>query len=577
MVATSATSFEERVGRVLLDAEFITSDQLDEAREKSNESGDGLLDTLVTIGTVARETLMTVLSFQLRIPVVDLKTVQVDMEAVKLVPEDLARQHSILPIGFEPDGSLRVATMAPNDFQLLTQLSSSTGRQTKFALALSGGLDELIDRTYASGATVRPQAPPSQETAPQAGLAVASQEAPAGDGGLLGQDVSQLPAIQAVEMVTLQAVKRRASDVHFVPTSDSSSVLFRLDGALQQVVSVPLRLHESMLARIKVLADMDISESRRPQDGSFSLQFGEKNVDFRVATIGIAWGEMMTVRILDRSGGVLRLEDVGFDDMPLRTWRQLLSLPFGMLLVSGPTGSGKTTTLYGSVVELVQARLNIMTVEDPVEYRMEDLHQIEVNRAAGIDFPTGLKSIMRMDPDVILVGEIRDEETAKTAIDASLTGHLVLGSIHSNDAASSFVRLLDMGIEPYMAATAIAGTLAQRLVRKLCPHCKVQGEAGAAEAMAYETEMQEPAQQFFTGPGCSFCGFTGFIGRIGVFEVLSVTEGIRKLVASGASGQEIRAQALEDGMDPLRRAGMIKAQQGVTTISEVMRKVFFID
>ena len=283
-------------------------------------------------------------------------------------------------------------------------------------------------------------------------------------------------------MVTLQAVKRRASDVHFVPTSDSSSVLFRLDGALQQVVSVPLRLHESMLARIKVLADMDISESRRPQDGSFSLQFGEKNVDFRVATIGIAWGEMMTVRILDRSGGVLRLEDVGFDDMPLRTWRQLLSLPFGMLLVSGPTGSGKTTTLYGSVVELVQARLNIMTVEDPVEYRMEDLHQIEVNRAAGIDFPTGLKSIMRMDPDVILVGEIRDEETAKTAIDASLTGHLVLGSIHSNDAASSFVRLLDMGIEPYMAATAIAGTLAQRLVRKLCPHCKVQGEAGAAEA-----------------------------------------------------------------------------------------------
>lgn len=467
--------------------------------------------------------------------------------------------------------------MAPNDFQLLTQLSSSTGRQTKFALALSGGLDELIDRTYASGATVRPQAPPSQETAPQAGLAVASQEAPAGDGGLLGQDVSQLPVIQAVEMVTLQAVKRRASDVHFVPTSDSSSVLFRLDGALQQVVSVPLRLHESMLARIKVLADMDISESRRPQDGSFSLQFGEKNVDFRVATIGIAWGEMMTVRILDRSGGVLRLEDVGFDDMPLRTWRQLLSLPFGMLLVSGPTGSGKTTTLYGSVVELVQARLNIMTVEDPVEYRMEDLHQIEVNRAAGIDFPTGLKSIMRMDPDVILVGEIRDEETAKTAIDASLTGHLVLGSIHSNDAASSFVRLLDMGIEPYMAATAIAGTLAQRLVRKLCPHCKVQGEAGAAEAMAYETEMQEPAQQFFTGPGCSFCGFTGFIGRIGVFEVLSVTEGIRKLVASGASGQEIRAQALEDGMDPLRRAGMIKAQQGVTTISEVMRKVFFID
>jgi type II secretory ATPase GspE/PulE/Tfp pilus assembly ATPase PilB-like protein len=233
-----------------------------------------------------------------------------------------------------------------------------------------------------------------------------------------------------------------------------------------------------MVSRIKVLAEMDISENRRPQDGSFTLQFGEKHVDFRVSTIGITWGEMMVIRILDRSGGVLSLEDIGLDARPLLGWRQLLGLPFGMVLVSGPTGSGKTTTLYASVTELVKDRGNIMTVEDPVEYRMEDLHQIEVNRAAGIDFPTGLKSIMRLDPDVILVGEVRDAETAKTAVDAALTGHLVLASVHSNDAASSFVRLLDLGIEPYMAATAIAGGLAQRLVRKICPHCKMGGGAG---------------------------------------------------------------------------------------------------
>ena len=378
-------------------------------------------------------------------------------------------------------------------------------------------------------------------------------------------------------MVTLQAVKRRASDIHFVPTSDASTVLFRVDGALQQVVDVPLPLHESMVARIKVLAEMDISETRRPQDGSFSLRFGDRAVDFRVSTIGIAWGEMMVVRILDRAGGILSLDDVGLDGAQLHIWRQLLSLPFGMLLVSGPTGSGKTTTLYASVMELVADRGNIMTVEDPIEYRTGSLHQIEVNRAAGLDFSTGLKSIMRLDPDIILVGEIRDGETAKTAVDAALTGHLVLASIHSNDAASALVRLLDMGIEPYLAATAVTGTLAQRLVRKVDPHCRAPVEPGAAEAVAYESEMQEPAAQFWVGQGCNFCSQTGFEGRTGVFEVLAVGEEVRKLVASSASGQEIRTKGMGDGMVPLRRAGMLKVQEGITTADEVMRKVFFIE
>ena len=579
MATKSITSFDERVGRVLADSEFITADQLEEARSVSEDTGQGLLDVLVNQGMVARETLMTVLSFQLRIPVVDLKTVKVDPEAVRLVPEDLAREHSVLPIGFESDGSLRIATMVPNDFQLSVQLSSVTGRQTKFALALSGGLDELIDRTYISAPP--PQAPrPADGPAADGGVVtdVAVTEAPADAApGLLGQDVSQLPAIQAVEMVTLQAVKRHASDVHFVPTSDSSTVLFRVDGALQETVVLPLTLHESMLSRMKVLADMDISENRRPQDGSFSLEFGEKTVDFRVATIGTAWGEMMVIRILDRSGGLMSLKDLGLDDTPLHVWRQLMALPYGMLLVSGPTGSGKTTTLYASVTEMIKDRGNIMTVEDPIEYRMEDIHQIEVNRAAGLDFPTGLKSIMPLDPDVILVGEVRDGETAKTAVDAALTGHLVFASIHSNDAASALIRLLDMGIEPYLAATAVTGTLAQRLVRRIDPHCRVPVEPGAAEAMAYESEMNEPIESFYEGQGCNFCGGTGYAGREGVFEVLAVNEEIRKLVASHASGQEIRAQAIADGMVPLRRAGMIKAAQGITTAREVMRKVFFIE
>ena len=324
MVTGGTGSFEERVGRVLLDAEFVTEEQLERGRQESQKSGDGLLDTLVSLEIVARETLMTVLSFQLRIPVVDLKSVQVDPQAVTLVPEDFARENNILPVGFEADGSLRIATMVPNDFQLSSRLSSLTGRQTKFALALSGGLDELIDRTYAAGVGPTPAPVGEPEAGTEVALAPSVGET---SGGLIGQDVAGLPAVQAVELVTLQAVKRKASDIHIVPTADSSNVLFRLDGVLQQQIMLPLRLHESMVSRIKVLAEMDISETRRPQDGSFTLPFGQKSVDFRVSTVGITWGEMMVIRILDRSGGILSLEDVGLHSRPLMAWRQLLSLP----------------------------------------------------------------------------------------------------------------------------------------------------------------------------------------------------------------------------------------------------------
>jgi len=300
MVSSGATSFEERVGRVLLDAELVTYEQLDQAREQGLEGDEGLLDTLVSLGIVAHETLMTVLSFQLRIPVVDLKSVQVDPEAVSLVPEKFAREHNILPVDFETDGSLRIATMVPNDFQLSSRLSSVTGRQTKFALALSGGLNELIDRTYAAGLpSPHPQAAPTAVDGADTGVTISpAEDQPQTAVGTMGQDMSQLPAVQAVELIMLQAVKRKASDIHIVPTADSANVLFRLDDVLQEQVMLPLRLHESMVSRIKVLAEMDISETRRPQDGRFTLGFGEKNVDFRVSTIGITWGEMMMIRIL---------------------------------------------------------------------------------------------------------------------------------------------------------------------------------------------------------------------------------------------------------------------------------------
>lgn len=567
MEGNTNREFENKMAGILQDAGVVTPSQLERAQQHSLQDEVGILEALVDEGAVSRETIITLLSFQLKIPVVDLKTAEVDPEAVMLLPENFARDKKVMPVGFEPDGSLKVVTQAPNDFQVLSQIATITGRQARYAIALTSGLSELIERTYAdlpaSEGLSQPEIVPDMARIEAAGI--------------LGQDVTQLTAVQAVEMVCLQAIKRKSSDVHFVPSAEACDIMFRLDGVLQKVATIPVHLHESMIARIKVLADMDIAETRRPQDGSFNLELGERDVDFRVSSVAIAWGEMMVVRILDRSDGIMRLEDLGLDRDELSKWRQLLSLPFGMVLVSGPTGSGKTTTLYSSVTELVRDRGNIMTIEDPIEYRVESLHQIEVNRQAGVDFPAGLRAIMRLDPDVILVGEIRDVETAKTAVDAALTGQLVLASIHSNDAASAFTRLIDIGIEPYLAATAVVGVAGQRLVRKVCPHCVVATDLDAAEKSAYEAKGGQGVDGFVSGTGCNFCGFTGFLGRTGVFEVLAVTEDTRALVASGASGQVIRRQAINEGMNSLHAVGMIKAEGGITTVNEVLSRVFFFE
>ncbi len=544
MVSRTTPSFEERVGQVLLEGGFVTQEQLEEARTASEAESASLLDTMVSHGMLAQETLVTVLSFQLRIPVIDLRHVQVDPEAVALVPEEYARQHTVMPTGFDTDGSLRIATRMPNDFQLSSELSSVTGRQTKFVLAIGGKLEDLINRVYTSAPAQAADGAPSDQKSGD-GTRTITRAAPGGEATFLGQDISQLPAMQAVDMVTLQAVKANASDIHMVPSSDSAKVLFRMDGELRQMVVLPLTLHESMVSRIKVEAGMDISEDRRPQDGGFSLNFGERRVEFRVASIGTTWGEMMVIRVLDQSGGLLTLEALGMEAQILQVWCSLLELPYGMLMVSGPTGSGKTTTLYASVAELIATRGNIMSVEDPIEYRMDGVNQIQVNRAAGVDFPSGLRSIMRLDPDIILVGEIRDAETATTAVNAALTGHLVLASIHSNDAASSIVRLLDLGVEPFLAATGVIGCLAQPLVRQVCPQCGVPTEASATEAIAYEQEMQETAPNFMSGPGCNFCNGSGFVGRSGVFEVLSIDEALRRQISQGASGRRSETRQLK--------------------------------
>ncbi len=640
MAIRTIPTFQERAANIFLDGGFITQDQLDNAKTTAESESSNLLDTIVSQRMVDQETLMTVLRVQLGVSTVDLKSVDIDLEAVALFPEKDARKNCVMPIGFEADGTLRIATLMPDDSKLSSKLSTLTGFPTTLVLGIGGNLEELIDRVYAPGpvdgangahadgdppeaeaksapeddapeAISHPEDPSpkaesapeddiledtpaskddesedtsskeddaSEATSPPEDIALEAKLAPKDDGAgtLLGQDVSNLSAMQVVDMLTLQAVESSASDIHLVPGHDSAKILFRMNGGLQQMVELPLTLHEGMVSRIKDAAGMDLSEDRRPQDGGFSMNVGERRVEFRVTSMVTTWGEMMVIRVIDQFAGLLSLDSLGMEAESLQTWRSLLQSPHGMLIVSGPAGSGKTTTLYASVAELIATRGNIMSVEDPIEFRMDGVNQIQVNRAAGIDFPSGLNSVLRLDPDVILVSEISDAETATAAMNAALTGHLVLASIHGSDAASSIVRLLDLGIEPVLAATGVIGCLAQRLVRQVCPQCGVTVEATTTEAIAFEREMEEAVTEFMSGPGCDFCGDSGFAGQTGVIEVLSVDEAIRSQISQGASGVEVRETAVGNGMVGMRRAGLLMAQSGKTTISEVLRKAFIL-
>ncbi|MDA0799026.1 MAG: GspE/PulE family protein [Chloroflexi bacterium] len=566
----------------------MTADQLLEAEQLMMKEGKRLTSVLQEKGWTSKDTLTTVLSFHLKVPVADPRQVEVDPEAVRLVPEALATEANVLPIATDRDGTLRVLMEDPGDFDTINKLATLTGRQIKAVLPIGDGLDELIKRNYSAGADLTGAIDMATRLGAggtaieQVPREVAQDQDTFGDGGtdagssLTSRNLSQAPVAHAVDMITLQAVKIEASDGHFRPGQDSSKVLYRVDGVLHEGPVVPLTLHEGMVSRVKVMANMDITETRRPQDGHFTMTFGERNVDFRVSTTPTTWGELMVIRALYRDEGLRPLNELGMEGATLISFRRALKSPYGMVLVSGPTGAGKTTTLYGGITELIDGRSNIITIEEPIEYRLDNINQVEVNRAAGIDFAHGLRSILRLDPDIILVGEIRDTETASMAVDSALTGHLVLSAIHANNAAGAAVRLVDLGVEPFLVGSSLVGVEAQRLARRVCDHCKLEREPTAMEAIAYEQIMQEEASEFFIGEGCNLCGHTGYQGRIGIFEFMQVSEEIRRLIAGKSTADEIRAQAIREGMIPLEKAGMMMVKEGITTISEVMRATFVV-
>jgi len=555
----------KKLDDILVDAGLLTRDQLARATEKAGHLQKGLLDYLLDEGLMSEEDAAMALSLEIKLPIIDLKRHAVQPEALSLVPDEYARQHELIPIDVVGD-ALIVVMADPTNIDVLEDLRARAKKVIQPAVGIPADIREAIERSYRT----------SGEIDEQVGMAALSAAEPQEEEALTPALASQAPIVRTVELLIAQAVRDRASDIHLEPKQDCLRVRYRIDGVLHEAQTLPLSLHPPLVSRLKVIAGMNIAERRRPQDGQFYAQIDGKEVDFRVASCDSAHGEVMVLRVLDKSLSLIALEDLGCLPESLGRYSQMLRTPFGMVLVGGPSGAGKTTTLYASVNELDQKERNTVTVEDPIEYHFDDITQIQVNRQADITFGSGLRSIMRLDPDVILVGEVRDSETAGLATQAALTGHLVLSSIHANDAVGILFRLIDLGVEPFLVSSALVGVISQRLVRRVCSHCRALADVPPEEQAAYAEELGERPEQLYYGAGCNFCANTGYAGRTGVFEVLVLSEELRSLLLKGASSQEMKAQAISEGMITMRRAGMLKVQEGITTPHEVIRSVFSI-
>ena len=565
---TSVHSRDRLIGQVLLDEGLITQEQLARALDVQRTTLLHLGAVLVSQGAVAEDDLTMVLSVHLDAPVADLKHTDVDAEVARLVPEEFARHNLVLPLRRE-NGHLAVAMGDPSNVHLLNDLRLITGLQVVPNIAGPSDILANLTRIHSMQPRLVEAARTLQESRPDMHLdRVMTLE--------LASVTSASPAVEIVNLLIRQGLRDRASDIHIEPQKDYLRVRFRIDGVLQDMAHLPTSTGAALASRVKIMAGMNIVERRRAQDGQISVKVDDRELDVRVATIETIWGEKLVMRLLDRSRSLITLPQLGFSRSAYSEYRRMLHSPYGMMIVSGPTGSGKTTTLYASIHELDQQVRNIMTIEDPVEYTFENINQSQINKLADISFANGLRAILRQDPDIILVGEIRDRETAEIAVQSALTGHLVLSSLHATDAVGALLRFTDMGIEGFLIASSVIAIVAQRLVRKTCDGCKVP-YAPTQEDINFGESLGLPRPEvLYRGQGCSRCNGTGYYDRLGVFEVLTMSNDLKRLVMNKASHQEIMAAAVAGGMVPLRIDAWQKITAGVTTVSEVLRSVYII-
>src|SRR5512132_3630168 len=553
----------KQLGQILLEQSLITNEQLERALVEHRSTARSLGRTLIDLGYIRERDLVMALAEQVGLDFVDLSEYQIDHLAASLLPEQLARRYRALPIG-ERDGKLLVAMSDPANVFALDDIRSITNRDVQPIVATASDVEQAIAKFGGVGDQV-------EALATEASSKLEAEDGPDD----IEAAVEDAPIVKLVQAIMTQAVADRASDVHIEPHERDVRVRFRVDGVLHEVMHSPKNIQNGLISRLKIMADLNIAERRVPQDGRMSMKVGMKVLDIRLATLPTVFGEKVVLRILDKTQALLQLSDLGFQEEAFKRYQVAVRRPYGAILVTGPTGSGKSTTLYATLNILNEIDKNIITVEDPVEYRLPGVNQIQVNPKAGLTFASALRSILRADPDIVLIGEIRDKETATIAIEAALTGHLVLSSLHTNDAPSAISRLVEMDVETFLVASAIDAVVAQRLARKLCERCRVvyQPEQAELEAAGFPEWLWPEIPQLFKAQGCPACANTGYRGRIGLYEVMRMSEEIERLTVERASADAIRNVAVQQGMMTLRDDGLEKVRMGITTLDEVARVV----
>jgi len=551
------------LGETLVEEGIISREQLTQAQEEEKRSGQHLRKVVVRMGLIEEEDLVELLSDKLNVPRIELGNYLIDPKIVELVPEPLARKYDLMPV-FKIGNRLTCAMVDPWNVFALDELRMKTNFTIEPAVATEAEIRRSLDEHYGVKGSMEEVIRSINEEKPrlkdQKELDLKELE------GIVKEPV----VIKLVNLMIIEAVHQGASDIHIEPEEKNLNMRFRVDGMLREIPSPPKHLQSALISRIKILADLDIAERRVPQDGRFNIRMEGKEIDVRVSCLPTLYGENVVLRLLDVSSALLSLTQLGFSKEVLDRYQRLIHEPYGIILVTGPTGSGKTTTLYSSLDKINTVEKNIITIEDPIEYRLNGIRQTQVNVKVNFTFVNGLRSILRQDPNVIMVGEIRDRETAEIAIQAALTGHLVFSTLHTNDAAGAVTRLTDMGIEPFLVASSVLGILAQRLMRTICKDCKEEYEPSAEALKVFGTDLPV-GMKFFKGRGCAKCMATGYRGRLGVFELMIPDEKIRDLTMKKGTRSDIKKHAQWLGMKTLREEGVRKIQEGLTTVEEVLR------
>jgi len=554
---------KKKLGEILVEKGVITSAQLTQALAEQKRTGERLGRVLVNLGFLTERELIKFLGAQMEIPPINLDNYLIDPQIIDLVPQALARRYILIPV-FKSEDTLTVAMADPLNVFAIDDLQARTKCKVTPAVASEADILKAIDQYYGISESMEEVIKEASEEK------FKMAEVEEVDLDKIEALAEEMPIIKLVNLTIMQAIKDRASDIHIEPERDKLRTRYRIDGILYEAPSPPKRLQPAIVSRIKIMAGMDIAEKRLPQDGRIRLRMRNKDIDLRVATLPTMFGEKVVLRILERAVTIVDLDKLGLLPETRKRYEEVISRPYGIVLSTGPTGCGKSSTLYASLNRIKSTKTNIITIEDPIEYQINLVNQVQINPKAGLTFSSGLRSFLRQDPDIIMVGEIRDLETAEIAVHASLTGHLVLSTLHTNDAPTAFTRLVDMGVEPFLVSSSVTAVMAQRLVRTICPKCKEEYQP-PKEVLEDLGLSKEKGLKFYRGKGCGNCKNTGYFGRTGIFELLIPNEKIKDMVVKKTPATELRKEGLRAGMVSLREDGVSKIKKGITTVEEVLR------